>query len=53
MLKVVVIGGGAAGMLAAISARSCGAEVTILERNNRIGKKRYWLQEMDDVIIPI
>ncbi len=39
MLKVVVIGGGAAGMLAAISARSCGAEVTILERNNRIGKK--------------
>lgn len=39
MLKVLVIGGGAAGMLAAISARNRGAEVTILERNNRIGKK--------------
>lgn len=39
MLKIIVIGGGAAGMLAAISARNCGAEVTILERNNRIGKK--------------
>ena len=39
MLRVIVIGGGAAGMLAAISARNCGAEVTILERNNRIGKK--------------
>jgi len=39
MLRVIVIGGGAAGMLAAISARNHGAKVTILERNNRIGKK--------------
>lgn len=37
--KIIVIGGGAAGMLAAISARKNGAEVTILERNNRVGKK--------------
>ena len=36
---VLVIGGGAAGMIAAISARYNGAEVTILERNPRIGKK--------------
>lgn len=36
---IVVIGGGAAGMLAAISARRMGADVTILERNPRIGKK--------------
>lgn len=39
MPKVLVIGGGAAGMMAAISARNHGADVTILERNNRIGKK--------------
>lgn len=37
--KVIIVGGGAAGMIAAISARRLGAEVTILERNPRIGKK--------------
>ncbi|MFA7079147.1 MAG: aminoacetone oxidase family FAD-binding enzyme, partial [Syntrophomonas sp.] len=36
---VIVAGGGAAGMMAAISARRLGAEVTILERNPRVGKK--------------
>lgn len=36
---VLVIGGGAAGLMAAISARRLGAKVTILERNPRIGKK--------------
>ena len=36
---VIVIGGGAAGIMAAISAGRCGAQVTILERNPRIGKK--------------
>lgn len=36
---VIVIGGGASGMMAAISARRLGAEVTIFERNPRIGKK--------------
>ena len=39
MLKILVIGGGAAGMMAAISARNEGADVTLLERNNRVGKK--------------
>lgn len=39
MTKVLVIGGGAAGMMAAISAKNNGADVTILERNNRVGKK--------------
>ncbi len=39
MLKVLVIGGGAAGMMAAISAKNHGADVTVLERNNRVGKK--------------
>lgn len=37
--KVIIIGGGASGIMAAISARRRGAEVTILERNQRIGKK--------------
>ncbi|NLI60260.1 MAG: NAD(P)/FAD-dependent oxidoreductase [Clostridiales bacterium] len=37
--RVLVVGGGAAGMLAAIIARRQGVEVTILERNPRIGKK--------------
>lgn len=37
--KVIVIGGGAAGMMAAISAKRLGADVTILEKNPRVGKK--------------
>jgi hypothetical protein len=37
--QVIVIGGGAAGMIAAIAAGRRGAEVTILERNPRVGKK--------------
>jgi len=37
--KVIVVGGGAAGMMAAISASRLGADVTILERNPRVGKK--------------
>lgn len=37
--KIAVIGGGAAGMMAAIQAARDGAAVTIYERNDRIGKK--------------
>ena len=37
--KVIVIGGGAAGMMAAISAAKYGAEVTLFEKNDRLGKK--------------
>lgn len=37
--KIIVIGGGAAGMMAAIVAASNGGDVTILERNDRVGKK--------------
>lgn len=36
---VLVIGGGASGMMAAITAARQGASVTLLERNPRIGKK--------------
>lgn len=38
-MKVIVIGGGPAGMLAAISAAQTGNEVTILEKMNMLGKK--------------
>lgn len=37
--QVIVVGGGAAGMMAAISAKRLGADVTILEKNPRVGKK--------------
>ncbi len=37
--KIVVIGGGAAGMMAAICAAERGAAVTLLEPNERLGKK--------------
>ena len=37
--RIVVIGGGAAGMMAAIAAAEKGARVTLLEPNERLGKK--------------
>lgn len=37
--KIGIIGGGAAGMAAAITAAKQGAIVTVLERNDRVGKK--------------
>ena len=39
MGMVIVIGGGAAGLAAAIAAAECGDQVTILERMDRVGKK--------------
>lgn len=39
MRKVAVIGGGAAGMMAAVTAASDGARVILLEHKDRIGKK--------------
>lgn len=41
MKKVIVIGGGAAGMLAAITAAEQGASVLLLEKNEKLGKKIY------------
>ena len=38
-VRVAVVGGGAAGMMAAISAANMGADVTLFERNDRLGKK--------------
>ncbi len=39
MEKVMIIGGGASGMMAAISASLSGAEVLIIEQNEKTGKK--------------
>ena len=39
MIEIVVIGGGAAGMMAAITAARQGGQVTLLEPNERLGKK--------------
>ena len=39
--NVIVIGGGAAGMLASLFAVRAGAHVTLIERNEKLGKKVY------------
>ncbi len=41
MSNVIVIGGGAAGMMAAIAAAEIGHSVTLLEKNEKLGKKIY------------
>lgn len=41
MSQVIVIGGGAAGMMAAYAAAECGHRVMLLEQNEKLGKKLY------------
>ncbi len=40
-MKVLIIGAGAAGMMAAIAAADHGAQVILLEKNEKLGKKIY------------
>ena len=40
-MKTIVIGGGPAGMIAAIFAARSGADVTLLEKNEKLGKKLF------------
>ena len=40
MKKVLVIGGGAAGMMAAVFAARGGREVHVFEKNEKLGKRR-------------
>ena len=39
--RLVVVGGGAAGMMAALTAARAGVEVLLLERNQKVGRKLY------------
>ena len=41
MSKVIVIGGGPAGMMAALAAAEIGHDVLLLEKNEKLGKKLY------------
>lgn len=41
MGRVIVIGGGAAGMMAAIAAADSGQTVTLIEKNEKLGKKLF------------
>lgn len=41
MKKILIIGGGAAGMFAAVKAAESGCEVHLFEKNERLGKKLY------------
>ena len=40
-MHVIVVGGGAAGMISAIAAAGAGARVTLLEQNEKLGKKLF------------
>lgn len=38
-MNVIIVGGGSSGMVAAITSKRCGNNVTIIEKNNTLGKK--------------
>ena len=40
-MKVIIVGGGAAGMIAAVFAARAGNNVTLVEKNEKLGKKVY------------
>ena len=52
MRKIIVIGGGAAGMMAAVAAAKQGASVTLLEKNEKTGKKIY-ITEREGAMSPM
>ena len=41
MKKVCIVGGGAAGLMAAYASARQGNEVTLIEKNEKLGKKIY------------
>ena len=58
MSKVYIIGGGASGLISAIHAAKVGNNVTIIEKNNKLGKKilltgngkcNYWNKDISPV----
>ena len=50
MSHVIVVGGGAAGMFAAIAAAKNGHQVTLYEKNEKLGKKIF-ITGKEDVIL--
>ena len=38
-MKICIVGAGASGLMAAVSAAENGASVTVFERNDKVGKK--------------
>ena len=40
-MNIIVIGGGAAGLMAAGTAAECGARVTLFETNEKVGRKLF------------
>ncbi len=40
-MKIAIVGGGAAGMMASVHAARAGAEVHVFEKNEKLGKKLY------------
>ena len=50
MRRIIVVGGGASGMMAAGRAAECGGQVTLLEKTARLGNKLKILLERGDVI---
>ena len=41
MSRVIVVGGGPAGMIAAVTAAQCGQQTLLLEQNEKLGKKLF------------
>ena len=41
MSEIIIIGGGAAGLMAGVIASDNGAKVTIIEKNEKLGKKLF------------
>lgn len=41
MSRVIVVGGGPAGMIAAVTAAQCGHQTLLLEQNEKLGKKLF------------
>lgn len=52
MGKVVVIGGGAAGMFASIAAAGCGHQVVVYEKNEKL-ERNFISREKADAILPM
>ena len=50
MSDVIIVGGGASGLIASVMAARAGARVTVLEQNDKPGKN-FPLQEMENVIL--